>query len=228
MTPREPLTVDEMRGIVMQQLGDFYMHSTCHTENHHSKPNTIECEWYRTEDRGDGEAKYWYRMELHIRSVEDITDEVQADVDFHTYEDDLRDTDEPNPPYDTPKWMEADPPKRQIRMLIIRTDGSIEQATVDADNTDEGTAKIEDAVGGYFECLEVRSGLVGNMTLWFLEDPATVYDPGIHKTNAVASLLAGTELIGTAVVTGSADDEGNSLDLTDEQIKHVEHQAALV
>ena len=102
-----------------------------------------------------------------------------------------------------------------MKALVLTTDNTIE---VEQD-TDEfvSYATLSRAVGGMIEAVTLPSGL----TLWVNEEGKMNGLPvNEYATRLFASAFgAGIDIIvGNAIVTGGADDEGETLGLTDEEV----------
>ncbi len=102
-----------------------------------------------------------------------------------------------------------------MKALVLTTNNTIE---VEQD-TDEfvSYATLSRAVGGMIEAVTLPSGL----TLWVNENGKNDGLPvNEYATNLMTREFGATYdiLVGNAIITGGADDEGETLGLTDEQV----------
>ena len=103
------------------------------------------------------------------------------------------------------------------KAVIIRTDNSREVAEFEAG---ESYPLLRDSVGGLIECVTLRDKNFAD--LWLNEEGKLIDLP----YNEVATLLwmdlyGPTDVIlGDVVITGAADDEGETLGLSDEEVQY--------
>lgn len=101
-----------------------------------------------------------------------------------------------------------------MKALVLTTDNTIE---VEQD-TDEfvSYATLSRAVGGMIEAVTLPSGL----TLWVNEEGKLDGLPvNEYATRLFVSAFGAVDVIvGNAIITGGADDEGETLGLTDEEV----------
>lgn len=101
-----------------------------------------------------------------------------------------------------------------MKALVLTTDNTVE---VEQD-TDEfvSYATLSRAVGGMIEAVTLPSGL----TLWVNEEGKLDGLPvNEYATRLFVSAFGAVDVIvGNAIITGGADDDGETLGLTDEQV----------
>lgn len=102
----------------------------------------------------------------------------------------------------------------QGKAVIIKTDGSKEVATF---TVGKSYQLLSDTVGGMIECVR----LAEDTDLWCNENGIS---EGL-ELNMIASAIysetfnAGNPILGDVIITGGADEEGETLGLTDEQVE---------
>jgi len=100
------------------------------------------------------------------------------------------------------------------KAIVIDTDGKKSVVEFEFKNSYK---TLSDAVGGYIECV----GLEG-VDMWCNENGIAEGLP----LNMVASAIyyeafnASNPILGNVIITGGADEEGETLGLTDEQVAH--------
>lgn len=101
------------------------------------------------------------------------------------------------------------------KAVIISTDGS---ATVAEFELGESYKMLSNAVGGYIECVRLSA----TTDLWCNENGIAEGLPLNLKGSAIylETFNAGNPILGNIVITGGADDEGETLGLTDEQVAY--------
>jgi hypothetical protein len=101
-----------------------------------------------------------------------------------------------------------------IQGMIVSEDGSV------ISTEDISLAALQGAVGGYVQAVESEDG---SATFWMDEEGKLKgYSPNPTATRLIeSSLFAGDYIAGTCVVTGGADDEGNTLPISNEWIERV-------
>ena len=101
-----------------------------------------------------------------------------------------------------------------MKALVLTTNNTVE---VEQD-TDEfvSYATLSRAVGGMIEAVTLPNGL----TLWVNEEgKMDGLAPNVYATRLFVSAFGAVDVIvGNAIVTGGADDDGETLGLTDEQV----------
>jgi hypothetical protein len=103
----------------------------------------------------------------------------------------------------------------KVKALVLTTDNTVE---VEQD-TEEfvSYATLSRAVGGMIEAVSLPSGL----TLWVNENGKNDGLPvNAYATNLMTREFGATYdiLVGNAIITGGADDDGETLGLTDKQV----------
>jgi len=99
--------------------------------------------------------------------------------------------------------------------LVIGTDSSVSFADLDAP---EGSYKVlSNAVGGWIECVAISDDL----TMWCNEEGKL---DGLPVNDIATKIFqnrfgAVDVIMGNVVLTGGADDEGDDLGLTEEQVQ---------
>jgi hypothetical protein len=102
------------------------------------------------------------------------------------------------------------------KAVIIRTDDSREVVEFEAG---ESYPLLREAVGGFIECVTLRDKNFADM--WLNEEGKVIGLP----FNAVATLLWASMygfsdvMVGDVVITGSCDEEGETLGLSDEEVE---------
>jgi len=104
-----------------------------------------------------------------------------------------------------------------MKGLIIRTTGEIEFADFEAGNSYD---TIKDAVGGWIECVHLPS--LG-ADLWVNEEGKLIGLPiNAYGTKLWAKEYGRTDIIvGDIIITGGADEEGDTLGITPTQLAGV-------
>ena len=101
-----------------------------------------------------------------------------------------------------------------MKALVITTDNTVE---VEQDTNEfVSYATLSRAVGGMIEAVTLPNGL----TLWVNEEgKMDGLAPNVYATRLFVSAFGAVDVIvGNAIVTGGADDDGETLGLTDEQV----------
>lgn len=101
-----------------------------------------------------------------------------------------------------------------MKALILHTDNRVE---VEQDTNEfVSYATLSNAVGGYIEAVSLPNGL----TLWVNEEGKLNGLPvNEYATRLFTSAFGAVDIIvGNAIVTGGADDEGETLGLTDKEV----------
>ena len=102
----------------------------------------------------------------------------------------------------------------KVKAVVLTTDNTVE---VEQD-TDEfvSYATLSRAVGGLIEAVSLPNGL----TLWVNEEGKNDgLAPNVLATRLFVSAFGAVDVIvGNAIVTGGADEDGETLGLTDEQV----------
>jgi hypothetical protein len=105
-----------------------------------------------------------------------------------------------------------------IQGMVISEDGSI----ISTENIN--LAALQGAVGGYVQAIVVKAQ-GDRATFWMnFEGKMKGYSANVIATRiarAYSALLPGDYIAGTCVVTGDADDEGNTLPISNEWIERV-------
>jgi len=99
------------------------------------------------------------------------------------------------------------------KALIIKTDGTKLVVTFD----EESSYKLlSEAVGGYIERVQMKSGI----DIWVNEEGKLIGLPQNPIGTALWADSYGTTdiIVGNIIITSGADDEGNTLGLSDEQV----------
>ena len=114
-------------------------------------------------------------------------------------------------------WANPKGRKKQMKGLIIRTTGEMEFADFEFGNSYN---TIKEAVGGWIECVHLPS--LG-ADLWLNEEGKLIGLPlNSHGTTLWAKEYGHTDfIVGDIIITGGADEEGETLGITPEQIAGV-------
>ena len=103
-----------------------------------------------------------------------------------------------------------------MKGVIITSDGAAREVTFDNDSC---YATLRDAVGGYIECV----ALSDTLNMWVNEEGKLInLPPNFVATQLWSAVFGPTDIIvGDAIFTGGADDDGNTLGLTDSQVERL-------
>jgi hypothetical protein len=110
-----------------------------------------------------------------------------------------------------------------MKALHIKTDGKVSILNFDKDTCYK---TLSDAVGGLIECV----ALAKDIDMWVNEEGKNMgLDFNPHATRLFVHAFGVTDPIaGDVIVTGGADDEGETLGLSDERIDEITHFLVLV
>lgn len=109
------------------------------------------------------------------------------------------------------------------RSLLIPVDGATQLTELPQDDI----RVLSALVGGTFQCVPIAAGI----SLWLNEEGKGLGLPWNQHAQILwdRTFGAGTDyIVGPAVLTSGADDEGDTLGITDEQIAFVEQTLSLV
>lgn len=103
------------------------------------------------------------------------------------------------------------------KALIVRTDGSREIVEFEVGNSYE---TLKTAVNGWIECVHLPSF---GVDMWVNEEGKLIRLPlNYHGSALWAKEYGATDLmVGDIILTGGADDEGETLGLTDTQLNNL-------
>lgn len=108
-------------------------------------------------------------------------------------------------------------------VVVVDTEGNVEvlEKTWDKDSSEEYNF-LNASVGGWIEAVSLTNDLEG-ITLWVNEEGKMTGLPYNEKATAVWENSYGFTdvIVGNAVFTGGSDDEGETLSLTENQVKAI-------
>lgn len=111
-------------------------------------------------------------------------------------------------------------------VFTIASDGTGSRVAWEAPLTDDKClANLQEAVGGYVEVIAPTAAL----TVWLNEEGRRSCDPNPVATAVVGSyahLVPGTTLFGPVVFTGPPNQDGETLPLTDDQVRDLTRRVA--
>lgn len=111
-----------------------------------------------------------------------------------------------------------------FRVVTISVDGDVQEQVWDALGSEQVSAHLHDAVGGWFDCVSLSPGL----DMWVNDDGIALRLPINAVATGVAQRfgLVHQPYWGPAVFTGGADESGASRPLGDLMLKAVLFHAA--
>lgn len=102
------------------------------------------------------------------------------------------------------------------RAIIIPPEGEIR----DVEMPDDLYQPLKDIIGGWLECPAIMRDELADLSIWVDEEGKLKTLPYNPRATLIAN-IPGDIIVGTVVITGPPDSEGETLGLTFEQIEKV-------